>query len=283
MILDSIELSQIKKIFANKDEKVEYLNRLYRIKNIIRPIPSSLNSIDNEIINTWDFNISNKIIRDIFKKTDKYKIGKFSGDAIKDMIVQWNNLNLGNLEWPFQPMAFDQYIQDVNTNKILNEKEKDEKVKEDIVKFRRIKKINTARNDFIEYLIVENNENVTPTLKHNRSIDFYINGCPFDQKVSRSVTSNFVRDFGDNWRKIALENPEKVAEYLYKYQDEARFGSEARLLIVYIDNDITEDDIYKCVTKTNFREPKHISFDYKHSNGQTIIYNVDCYIVLLSK
>ena len=156
----------------------------------------------------------------MFKKTEKYKIGKFSAEAIKEMMKQWDSLCLGKLEWPFHPMAFDQHIQDINTNKSLTELEKDEKVKNEIVKFRRIKKINTARNDFIEYLIVEYNDNVTPTLKHNRGIDFYINGHPFDQKVSRSVTNNFISDFGDNWKQQAKEHPEIVAEYLYnKFKD----------------------------------------------------------------
>ena len=219
----------------------------------------------------------------MFKKTEKYNIGKYSADAIKEMMDQWNKLNLGKFEWPFHPIAFDQHIQDINTNKQLTEEEKDEKVKQEIVKFRRIKKINTARNDFIEYLIVVNNENVTPTLKHNRGVDFYINGYPFDQKVSRSVTTNFINDYRDNWKEVAKKNPEIVAEYLYKYQDEARFGAESRLLIVYLDDDITEDEIYNCVLKTNLKEPKHISFEYEFSNNTKKVFNVDCYIILLSK
>ena len=79
------------------------------------------------------------------------------------------------------------------------------------------------------------------------------------------------------------KNPEIVAEYLYKYQDEARFGAESRLLIVYLDDDITEDEIYNCVLKTNLKEPKHISFEYEFSNNTKKVFNVDCYIILLSK
>ena len=283
MINEVIDDKQIKKIFANKEEKLEYLEAIYNKMNIKDAIPKTNSSIDEAIIKTWRFNISNGIIRKMFKKTDKYKVGKFSADAIKEMMNEWDKLCLGKFNWPFQAMAFDQYIQSVNTSKNLNELEKDEKVKNDIVKFRRIKKINTARNDFIEYLIVDNNENVTPTLKHNRGIDFYINGFPFDQKVSRSVTKNFVNDYGDNWKEEAKKHPEIVAEYLYKYQDEARFGAESRLLIVYLDDDITEDEIYKCVINTNFKEPKHISFEYEFSNNIKETFNVDCYIVLLSK
>ena len=283
MLKEKIELNEIKKIFSNKEEKIEYLELLYKQNNINIPISKTNTRIDEAIINSWDFEISNKIIRKMFKKTEKYNIGKYSADAIKEMMDQWNKLNLGKFEWPFHPIAFDQHIQDINTNKQLTEEEKDEKVKQEIVKFRRIKKINTARNDFIEYLIVVNNENVTPTLKHNRGVDFYINGYPFDQKVSRSVTTNFINDYRDNWKEVAKKNPEIVAEYLYKYQDEARFGAESRLLIVYLDDDITEDEIYNCVLKTNLKEPKHISFEYEFSNNTKKVFNVDCYIILLSK
>lgn len=283
MLKERIEINEIKKIFANKEEKLEYLYQLYKEKNISAELPKTNNAIDEAIINTWEFNISNKIIRKMFEKTEKYQIGKFSAEAIREMMIQWDKLCLGKFEWPFHPMSFDQHIQDVNTNKQLTETEKDEKVKQEIVKFRRIKKINTARNDFIEYLIVENNENVTPTLKHNRGVDFYINGYPFDQKVSRSVTNNFINDFGNNWKDEAKKHPETVAKYLYKYQDEARFGAESRLLIVYLDDDITEDEIYKCVVNTNFKEPKHISFEYEFSNKTKELFNVDCYIILLSK
>lgn len=283
MINETIDEKQIKKIFANKEEKLEYLEKIYDAMNISKELPKTNSSIDEEIINTWDFKTSNKIIRKMFESTEKYKVGKYSANAIQEMMIEWDKLSLGEFDWPFQAMAFDQYIQSVNTSKNLSELEKDEKVKSDIVKFRRIKKINTARNDFIEYLIVDNNENVTPTLKHNRGIDFYINGFPFDQKVSRSVTKNFVNDYGDNWKAEAKKHPEKVAEYLYKYQDEARFGAESRLLIVYLDDDITEEEIYKCVINTNFKEPKHISFEYEFSNNIKESFNVDCYIVLLSK
>ncbi len=283
MLKDRIEIKEINKIFANREEKLEYLELLYKEKDITSSIPKTNTGLDEEIINTWNFDISNKIIRKMFEKTEKYRIGKLSATAIKEMMEEWNKLCLGKFEWPFHPIAFDQYIQDINTNKRLTEDEKDEKVKKEIVKFRRIKKINTARNDFIEYLIVDNNENVTPTLKHNRGVDFYINGYPFDQKVSKSVTNKFINDFGDNWKEYAKMHPEIVAEYLYKYQDEARFGAESRLLIVYLDDDITEDEIYKCVVNTNFKEPQHISFEYEFSNKTKKIFNVDCYIVLLSK
>ena len=283
MIRDSININDIKKIFSNKKQKIKYLNEMYNILGVVKTIPKSIDDIDNEIISSWKYEISTKIIRDLFKESDKYKSGKSSDKALKEMMKQWKDLNLGVFDWPFYPNAFDQHIHSINVDKSLSEIGKDEKVKEEVVRFRRIKKINTARNDYIEYLIVENNSHVTPTLKHNRGVDFYINGCSFDQKVSRSVTKNFINDFGPNWKDKAIKNPGLVAEYLYKYQDEARFGCESRLLIVYLDEDITNKDIENCVVHTDFKEPKHISFEYEHSNGEVKKYDVDCYIILLSK
>ena len=115
MLKDKIEINEVKKIFRNKEDKLEYLEKLYNEKKISSPIPKKLSAVDESIINTWDFQTSNKIIRKMFEKTEKYKIGKFSADAISEMMKQWNNLCLGKLEWPFHPMAFDQHIQDLKS------------------------------------------------------------------------------------------------------------------------------------------------------------------------
>lgn len=276
-----ISVKEIKKIFSNTNEKKLYLKLLYNKKNIDKEIPKFKSQIDEEIINTWDFTEANNIIRQMFKDTKKYEVGKYSSNNIRKMIKEWKDLGLGELNWPFSATEFDQYIQRINKMDI-SEEEKDEIVKIGAIKFRRIKKINTARNDFIEYLIVEHNSNVTPTLKHSRGIDFYIDGYPFDQKVSRSVTRQFINDYGPNWKKHAIKHPEEVGRYLYKFQDEARFGDEPRLLIVYLENDISDEDVYKCVTKANLKKPYHFSFEYKHSTG-IIKHEVDCYIILLHK
>lgn len=281
-ITNSITINEIKKIFSNKTEKIEYLTNIYKETNIKKKLPSTMKEIDEEIINTWNFPISNKIIRELFKNTDKYKIGEFSSSAIKEMIQEWEKLELGDINWPFSAMGFDQYIQSVNKRNI-SEEEKDKIIQKDVIKFRRIKQINTARNDFIEYLIVKNNENITPTLRHSRGVDFYIDGIPFDQKVSRSVTKNFINDFGDSWKDYAIKNPAVVGKYLYKYQDDARFGAEARLLIVYLEDDLNEEDIYKCVTKTSLKKPYHIKFNYTHSDTTSKEYVTNCYIILLHK
>ena len=246
-----------RKIIGNQEKATEYLLRL----NDIKPISSlkfktisrgknagkkvlDLNTKElwKSIVDSWDYEESKKIIRDIFKQTEKYKSGKEADNAMDVLIKEWQSLKLGDIAWPFSQGAFDEFVQRVNSEK-ENGFVKDDKVKVAAVKYRRIKEINTVRNDFIETLIFEKNNNILPTLNHRRGVDFFINGVSFDQKVAKSPTNEFKRHFKDEWREVAIKKPELVAEYLYKYQDEGRFGADPRLLVVYIDEDVSINKI----------------------------------------
>ena len=284
-----------RKIIGSQEKAIEYLLRFSNIK----PIPSlkfrtitrgknkgkkvlalSTKELWRVVVDSWDYEISKKVIRDIFKETDKYKNGKEADNAMKLLIKEWKSLKLGEIAWPFSQGAFDDFVQRINS-----EKEsgfiKDEKVKAAAVKYRRIKEINTVRNDFIETLIFEKNENILPTLNHRRGVDFFINGISFDQKVAKSPTNEFKRHFKDNWRDIAIKNPELVAEYLYKYQDEGRFGADPRLLVVYIDEDVSIDRIRKIIDETDLDNPIEINFTYKHKIQGEKSYKVPCFVILL--
>lgn len=158
---------------------------------------------------------------------------------------------------------------------------KDEKVKIAAVKYRRIKEINTVRNDFIETLIFEKNQNILPTLSHKRGIDFFIGGISFDQKVAKSPTNQFKNYFKDKWREEAIKNPSLVAEYLYKYQDEGRFGADPRLLVVYIDEDVSIQKIREIINATDLDRPIEINFSFKHKIQGEKNYKVPCFVILL--
>ena len=138
-----------------------------------------------------------------------------------------------------------------------------------------------VRNDFIETLIFEKNNNILPTLNHRRGIDFFINGFSFDQKVAKSPTNEFKRYFKDNWRKEAINNPPLIAEYLYKYQDEGRFGADPRLLVVYIDEDVSIDKIRKIIDNSDLSNPIEVNFTYKHKIQGEKHYKVPCFVILL--
>ena len=284
-----------RKIIGSQEKANSYLLHLSEIKPILslkfKTVSRGKNKgkkfLDLEtkelwktIVDNWDYEISKKTIRDIFKETDKYKSGKEANNAMDVLIKEWQTLKLGDIAWPFSQGAFDEFVQRINSEK-ENGFVKDEKVKVAAVKYRRIKEINTVRNDFIETLIFEKNNNILPTLNHRRGVDFFINGISFDQKVAKSPTNEFKRHFKDGWREMAIKKPELVAEYLYKYQDEGRFGADPRLLVVYIDEDVSINKIREIIDKTDLNNPIEINFTYKHKNLGEKNYKVPCFVILL--
>lgn len=286
-----------RKIIGSQEKATEYLSRL----NDIKPIPSlkfkiisrgqnagkKVLDIDTKelwkaVVDSWDYEKSKKIIRDIFKETEKYRNGKEADNAMNVLIKEWQTLKLGDIAWPFSQGAFDEFVQRINSEK-SDGFVKDEKVKVAAVKYRRIKEINTVRNDFIETLIFEKNQNILPTLSHKRGVDFFIGGISFDQKVAKSPTNQFKNHFKDNWREKAIKNPSLVAEYLYKYQDEGRFGADPRLLVVYIDEDVSIQKIREIINVTDLDRPIEINFSFKHKIQGEKNYKVPCFVILLHK
>jgi len=283
-----------KKILGNNEQATVFLLKLQKEKGFDLPariitrgsntgkkvLSLATNEIWSKIVEHWDFEIGERVIREIFKTTSKYKSGKDSHTMMNVLLDEWKKIQLGDLAWSFSQGDFDGFVQRLNAEKISGY-EKDEKVKLAAVKYRRLKEINTVRNDFIETLIFEKNENILPTLNHRRSVDFFINGISFDQKVAKSPTNEFKRDFKEDWKNYAIEHPEKVAEYLYKYQDEGRFGADSRLLVVYLDEDVTIERIAKIIQETDLDEPLEITFEYNHKNQGTKTYRVSCFVILL--
>lgn len=284
-----------KKILGNQRNAVDYLLRLGQDKKIGRlkfrtitrgknkgkqVIDLTTNQLWKVVVDSWDYNFSKKIIRTIFKKTEKYKSGREANRVMEVLMKEWHKLKLGQIAWPFSQGAFDDFVQRINSEQGSG-LVKDEKVKSAAVKYRRIKEINTVRNDFIETLIFEKNNNILPTLSHRRSVDFFIDGISFDQKVAKSPTREFKRDFGDSWRERAIQDPAMVAKYLYQYQDEGRFSADPRLLVVYLDEDVSIQRIKEIIKQTDLNNPIEINFTYKHRIQGSKNYKVPCFIVLL--
>lgn len=284
-----------KKIIGNQERATDYLLKLSEEKRLVslkfrticrgkeqgkQVLCMNSKEIWKTIVDSWEYEVGKDIIREIFKETDKYKSGKEADEAMKLLVEEWQGLRLGEISWPFSQGAFDDFVQRINSGKD-NGLIKDESVKIAAVKYRRIKEINTVRNDFIETLIFEKNDNILPTLNHRRGVDFFINGVSFDQKVSKSPTNEFKRKFKDEWREIAIKNPGLVAEYLYQYQDEGRFGADPRLLVVYIDEDVSIDKIREIINRTDLNNPIEINFSYQHKNQGEKNYKVPCFVILL--
>ena len=114
---------------------------------------------------------------------------------------------------------------------------------------------------------------------------FFINWVSFDQKVAKSPTNQFKKDFWESWKEVAIQNPDKVAEYLYKYQDEWRFWADSRLLVVYLDEDVSIQRIAETIQKTDLENPLEINFEYIHNQWKPTenrkTYKVKCFVVLL--
>lgn len=283
-----------KKILGSQDNASEYLLRL----NDINTIPSltyrtvskgkdagkkvlKLNTEElwNLVETSWDYEHSKSVIREMFRNTEKYRNGKNADVAMSALISEWHNLSLGDISWPFSQGAFDEFVQKVNSEK--DGSTKDDKVRLAAVKYRRIKEINTVRNDFIETLIFEKNDNILPTLNHRRGVDFFIDGESFDQKVAKSPTAQFKAAYKDSWKEQAIATPELVAKYLYEYQDEGRFGADPRLLVVYLDEDVSIDRIRDTIGRTNLAAPLQVSFTYGHKSQGAKEYTVSCFVILL--
>lgn len=290
----NITINIAKKIFANASRATQFLLILNEKTDVVLPFRTitkgknkgtsvlDLNTNDkwNKIVETWDYKVAIEIIRELFKSTQKYNNGLNSNDTMQVYLAEWKELKLGEVSWPFSQGDFDGYVQRVNAIN-LSASDKDEKVKNASLKYRRVKEINTLRNDYIETLVFDKNVNILPTLNHRRSVDFFINGISFDQKVAKSPTNQFKEKYGVDWKKKAIQHPEIVAEFLYKLQDEGRFGADSRLLVVYLDEDVIIERIDEIITSANLTKPIKINFTFNHHTGGNRSYDVECFVILL--
>ena len=280
-IRNSLTEQTAKKILGSKIKALEYLSRLNAV-DTINPRMSSA-EIWSAVCDSWNYEDSKNVIRGMFKETDKYARGKNADVSMSEYIKEWDELGLGKVSWPFSQGDFDGFVQRINSAINVSAADKDTETKLAAIKYRRIKEINTVRNDFIETLIFEKNQSILPTLNHRRGVDFFIDGISYDQKVAKSPTAQFKSHYGDNWRATAIAHPELVAEYLYKHQDEGRFGADSRLLVVYIDEDVSIDKIGETINSTDLAHPSQITFDYNHKLSGPQSYNVSCFVILLHK
>ncbi len=280
-LIVTINSDIVKKIFGNKYNAIQYLLEIDNNLNEKELKKLSSKEIYKKIVQSWDYHKALKIIRNLFRTTQKYKNGKDGENAVNILINEWQELKLGDIKWPFSQGQFDNFVQQINSRNI-DRIIKDTEVKEAAVRYRRIKEINTARNDFLETLIFEKNENIIPTLSHSRGLDFFINGISYDQKVAKSPTIEFKKQF-DNWREYAIEHPDIVAKFLYQYQNEGRFGSSPRLFIVYLDEDIEPNKIKELISDMDLFNPLNINFEFKHKDLGVKSYNTKAFVILLYK
>ena len=268
----------VKKIFSNKANAIAFLELYNKDKKALqKQSPADLFS---KIVKLWQYDDAKVKIRTLFKTLPKFENGLNGEQNMAILLQEWETLGFGKVGWPFSQGQFDSFVQSINAENSARS-EKDEKVKTAAVKYRRIKELNTERNDFLETLVFLKNENILPTLSHTKGVDFFIDGISYDQKVARSPTNEFKRDFGDHWKDYAIAHPEKVAEYLYKYQDEGRFGASPRLFVVYLDEEISPIEIRNIIDKTNLTTPYSITFSFNHKDNGIKTYKTEAFVILL--
>lgn len=181
----------------------------------------------------WDYDIALVKVREYFFTSKKYKEQAAAKDDIEQSITFYKDYFNEEPNWSMSPGSEDVF-QQLNNNKNLTEEQRIIQTGLIANKQRMMKRITTQRNDIIETLIVEKFENVMPSIIHRRGVDFYIDGMPFDQKVSRSLGSAFIKEHPIAADVVAREHPELVAKSLYENQsnDKNRIGVSPRLYIV---------------------------------------------------
>jgi len=274
----SIDTDVVKKIFWNVDNAKAYLIELGMTKKEFKWF--STWEIYGLVVTHWQYERSKEIIRKTFKMSEKYTEWKRWETDVVTLLNEWKGKSLGTVSWPFSQWKFDEFVQSLNSE-ITDRETKDNKVKIAAVRYRRIKEINTVRNDFLETIIFEQSKNIIPTLSHSRGVDFFIDWISFDQKVARSPTTEFKEKYWDNWKEFAKQNPEIVAQFLYQYQDEGRFWHWPRLYVVYLDEDIEPLRIKQTIEQIDLSKPSSITFSYKHKSAWIKTYQTQAFIILL--
>lgn len=262
-IRELITQYDVSKIFGNKDYAIEYLQytKNFTSKELSKKKITDIHSI---IIDNWNYEESLPIIRNMAfnsKYNDSnYNFNKNQYNLVScDLIKKYNS----NTDWGFNPFDYDGYM----TRYIRSSKNIVEDIPSYLNKSEKnilIKSLNIYRAYLFEYFIIKNKKDILPTLGNKSLTDFYYLGKSRDQKNSKSVTKEFEKDYGPNWKKTAISKPELVAKYLYTNQGEGRFGFEPRLFIINLKDEYQKvEEIEEISKNINFGDSLLIDFKYK--------------------
>lgn len=278
-IKESITKEDIKNILGSNKMKVEFLEqmkyhwktpmKINRKRQMVIDL-KKVGDIDQYIIERWNYVICRDVLRDMFRLTEKYNRGRTAKDVFNEFKTKYQEVGFTDYKWPFVSGQFDDYLVKVIVYpSVANSEVFDSqlsKIDRDVEKFSYLKIFNTLRNDYIEYLMFLADEDIIPTFSHRGGIDFYIHGLGFDQKVSRSVTNQFIDKYGDDWREVALRNPFEVAEFLMVLGDEARFTNVPRLFVIDVDGSYELEGIEDKVQVIDFNSPTQVNYTYQHKS-----------------
>lgn len=295
-IKENITIEQVGLILGSKDTQLEFLLSMKdKWKVPVKLNRKGIEVVDvKKLINTpqfivenWNYEEAKVVLRDMFRLTDKYKRGKSAKEMFNRFKTKYLEIGYTDYKWPFVSGQFDAYaVKTVVYPSVADMNKFEEGLKrtqKDVEKFSYLKIFNTLRNDYLEYLIFNADQDIIPTFSHRGGIDFYIHGVGFDQKVSRSVTTQFMETYGDNWRDVALEQPYEVTRYLMELGDEARFSNVPRLFIIDVDGSYELDGIEEKVGEISFEEPHTVAYTYNHSSTGPKTYSCPVICLMLTQ
>ena len=234
----------------------------------------------------WDYEFALQFVRHKLSSQNAigcYNYSKWNGyiSSEKNYIKELQKLQNGleKYEWQCKQGSIDQKIQLINRKQKISQRDRERQVKMMALNQLSITKLNTLRNDFIEYLLFLNNEKMFPTLKHSSGVDYFIDGIPFDQKVSKGLGENFVREHGlENSLTVARNNKDKLAISLFNNQDTFRFDNSSvnRIFIVFTDTDISPSEVRFKLKQVQWGQPMSLMGCL---NGKVIPFHCHCVLI----
>ena len=234
----------------------------------------------------WDYDFALKFVRQKLSSQNAigcYTYSKWNGyiSSEKNYVKELQKLQNGleKYEWQSKQGNIDQKIQLINRKQKISQRDRERQVKMMALNQLSITKLNTLRNDFIEYLLFLNNEKMFPTLKHSSGVDYFIDGVPFDQKVSKGLGENFVREHGlENSLTVARNNKDKLAISLFNNQDTFRFDNSSvnRIFIVFTDTDISPSEVRFKLKQVQWGQPMSLMGCL---NGKVIPFQCHCVLI----
>ena len=258
--------SEIKKIVSNKNNAIDVLTCLetdYPYKELMKMKSEEVYELLNK---HFKYDVFHNAIRLQAFRT-KYSLEKFEEESIKyNRCIEIINTEYNqDKSWAFHPSTYeDNLIKCIRKYKDIDEARAENKINADrnLV----IKAYNNSRSFLYEYFLVRNHPKILPTLSNSKGLDIFINQ-KWDIKNTSGVTSEFKKDFGENWMEHAINNPKLVAEYLFKNQGDDRFNCDDRIFLIDLSHGMKEiSEIEKTCKNIEFDKVYEINFE-KIING----------------
>jgi hypothetical protein len=208
--LNTIPLEQLKKLtrqfsLDDKGSSAEIIKRIFEI------------TPDEQIIDAF--------IKDEYSKKIQKRRQIISDEDLKNELRKVNSFSWGVVQGQLDQKIQSQYVRKIVTYESLLDNVKAQ-LHDEVTSYT----ICTWFNHWTTVLIEEHisaHKRVIPTIKNIKGVDIFFDGQPFDLKVTY---------LPHNYNSIdVIENPQKLAVWMYENQGAQRFGADNRLFVVLLD------------------------------------------------